>query len=146
MREIWKDIKGYEGLYEISDSGRIRNSRGKILKQSIGTSGYYTTHLYNHTKRQTVMAHRLVAKTFVPNPENKREVNHINGNKTDNRAQNLEWVTPRENITHSYANSLKKTRKINQYDLTHNLIREWEGMAIASRQLHIDRLVMPFLL
>ncbi len=113
--EIWKDIDGYEGRYQISSIGRIRglvNTRGnplsepKILKPRIQRKGYLEVCLKIQQKRKMFKIHRLVAAAFLPNPMNKPQVNHINGIKTDNRAQNLEWATPSENMQHAFENGL----------------------------------------
>lgn len=104
--EIWKDIDGYEGLYEVSDLGRI-----KSLKRNRFMNGYIS--LYQEvklTKNKSYipfLVHRIVATEFIPNPENKEEVNHKNGIKTDNRAVNLEWNTPKENMEHAVRTGLK---------------------------------------
>lgn len=119
--EVWKDIPGYEGKYQVSTLGRIRTvehqykqSRGirtvkeKLLKPSLANNGYYRVNL-GHGK--TELIHRLVANTFIPNPENKRTVNHIDGNKLNNNVDNLEWNTHRENNIHAFKNNLIKTTK-----------------------------------
>lgn len=104
MEEIWKDIKGYEGLYQVSDQGRIRSvlcdshRRKRILKPSI-VRGYYNVLLYKDNKRVMKSVHRLVAEAFVPNddPEHKTQCNHINEDKLDCRALNLNWLSPKGN-------------------------------------------------
>ena len=116
-KEIWKDIDGYEGLYQISNLGNVKSltnrsnhKEEKILK--LNTNGkYYLVNLCKNTKRKTLLIHRLVAKAFVDNPNNLPQINHINGNKLDNRAVNLEWCTCRTNIIHSIKNGLKVTKK-----------------------------------
>lgn len=117
MEEIWKDIKGYEGLYQVSNLGRVRsffNSRTHKLTDTpvLRTpgnlrAGYLNLILCKNGKRKTVMIHRVVAETFIPNPDNKRTVNHIDGNKTNNRVDNLEWNTDSENQLHAHRNGLK---------------------------------------
>lgn len=116
MDEIWKDIEGYEGLYQISSLGRVRRIKGgkgtasgRILK-SFANSGYFFVGLYVNSKQKHIGVHRLVAEAFIPNPDNKSEVNHINGNKHDNRIVNLEWVTPSENMQHAWRTGLTKGR------------------------------------
>lgn len=100
MKEIWKDIKGYEGLYQVSNIGRVRSSNG-IIKPRI--SGCYPRiKLYNKGACEHVFVHRLVAEAFIPNPENKSQVNHKDGNKLNNIVSNLEWVTPSENAIHAH--------------------------------------------
>ena len=115
-KEIWKPVVGYEGFYEVSNLGRVRSldrkfktRQGRIISvkgQPIKAdpskrSGYVQVHLSNNGDRRTYQLHRVVAKSFVENPENKPEINHKDGIKTNNRADNLEWVTPSENQIHS---------------------------------------------
>lgn len=112
MDEIWKDCKGYEGFYEVSNLGRIRSlerirenwTNGiwvqpeKILKQGLSTDGYPTVHLTQPKGKSRVeRVHRLVALAFIDNPDKLPEVNHINGIRNDNRAENLEWVSHEQN-------------------------------------------------
>ena len=121
MREIWKDVKGYEGLYQVSNLGRVRsldrtvnsgiknNSnvlfKGRILKQYQKRNGYLQVTFTVNSKRKYVGVHRLVAETFIPNPDNKSQVNHIDENKTNNNVYNLEWCTPKENCNFGTRNS-----------------------------------------
>lgn len=109
--EEWKDIKGYEGLYQISNLGNVKSvpRNGKYCTRIIplymslsDRNGYKAVTLYKNGERATLSVHRLVAEAFVTNEENKNIVNHINGNRADNRATNLEWVTQSENIRHSF--------------------------------------------
>lgn len=116
-KEIWKDIDGYEGLYQISNLGNVKSltnrsnhKEERILKLNTN-SKYYLVNLCKNTKRKTLLIHRLVAKAFIDNPNNLPQINHINGNKLDNRAVNLEWCTCRANIIHSIKNGLKVTKK-----------------------------------
>lgn len=99
--EVWKDIDGYEGRYQISNKGRVRNAES-ILKTFECGSGYCEIILTKCRKRTPKLIHRLVAEAFLPNAERKREVNHKDGNKHNNDVSNLEWVTPSENQMHSH--------------------------------------------
>ena len=102
IMEIWKDIEGFEGLYMVSDAGRVwSNYSDKALKPSLTGPGYKFVNLYNGDIKVQAKIHRLVAETFIGH-QKKMWVNHKNGIKTDNRASNLEWVTPSENNLHSY--------------------------------------------
>ena len=123
--EVWKDIEGYEGLYQVSTCGNIKslakprkNGNGrsyiqkeKLLKQSFTSTGYKKVELYKDGKRKSFKVHRLVAIAFIPNPDNKPEVNHIDGNKINNNIDNLEWVTSSENSIHAYETGLSPNKK-----------------------------------
>lgn len=112
MDEIWKPIKDYEGLYEISNFGRVRSHQyhrgtyNRILKPRKVKDGYLMVALYKNKQCKNYQLHRLVASHFIPNLYNATEVNHIDFNKTNNNVNNLEWVTRHENILH-YVNSKK---------------------------------------
>lgn len=98
QEEIWKDVKGYEGLYEISNLGRCYSFiSSKILSKCRNSNGYYDYHLYKDGKRKRFSAHRLVAIAFIPNPENKPEIDHIDTIRDNNYYKNLRWATPTEN-------------------------------------------------
>lgn len=123
---IWKNIKGYSG-YQASDLGNIRSVRRnepRILKTRLHGK-YLTVQLYIDGKRVERNVHRLVAKTFIPNPENKPCVNHINGIKTDNRVENLEWATYSENTQHALSNGLKKSGQDNYNATITNEMAFW---------------------
>lgn len=119
MSIYWKDIIGYEGRYQVSSTGIIKGydkvvtnhmgsgiRKGVIMKLNI-CKGYLRVSLRKYNKSKSLYVQRIVAETFIINTENKKEVNHINGNKLDNRIENLEWVTPRENMLHAYSTGLK---------------------------------------
>ena len=99
--EIWKEIDGFPG-YSVSTMGRTRRDRdGKIKKHTPDTKGYQMTWINICGKQKLLLVHRLVAQAFLPNEEHKPAVNHKNGDKSDNRVENLEWVTSRENDIHA---------------------------------------------
>ena len=116
MEEIWKDVPDYEGLYEVSDLGRIRNKKGLIKKQFLSDKGYLKVELYKNGKSKKLRVHRLVAQAFIENQFNKNEVNHKNGIKIDNFVDNLEWMTTQENLQHAFENGLKY-KKISDEDV-----------------------------
>ena len=122
--EVWKDIEGYEGLYQVSTCGNVkslpkvrRNGTGtyiqkeRLLKPSNTSTGYKKVELYKDGKRKSFKVHRLVAIAFIPNPDNKPEVNHIDGNKINNNIDNLEWVTSSENTIHAYETGSSPNKK-----------------------------------
>lgn len=143
--EIWKDIPDYEGLYQVSNIGRIKStnktiylkngktkvSRSLIMKETLD-KGYKVVTLSRNLKKMRTGCHRLVAKAFIPNPHNKPCVNHINGIKNDNRVENLEWVTYSENEWHSF-NVLNKRRNIGEESSSAKLTEE---KVLAIRRLH----------
>lgn len=101
MIELWKDIEGYEGLYQVSNLGRVKSlKKGKILKQHDNGKGYMQVGLWKNNKGKCYYVHRLVSEAFVDNPENKPQINHKDKNKTNNCVYNLEWVTCKENQHH----------------------------------------------
>lgn len=107
----WKDIKNYEGLYQISKEGEVKSLiTNKILKPKIHHSGYYHLTLVKNKSNKNKLVHRLVAETFIPNPNNKPNVNHKDGDKTNYNIDNLEWVTRSENLLHSFSNNLHKSK------------------------------------
>lgn len=157
--EIWKDISGFEGLYSISSYGRVKSlSRTsprnckmpeKIHRLDKHYFGYWVVDLYKNGKRVKFTVHRLVALNFLPNPENKREVNHIDSDPKNCRLENLEWVTPSENVKHSYryGNSYMKVlnkrkgaelpnaKPVIQLANDGSFIKEWACIADAARSI-----------
>lgn len=124
MNEKWKAIEGYEGRYEISNLGKVKSlpkrkgkGRGYIRPTQMMTlakdkNGYYVIGLRKYRQKKCLLkVHRLVAKAFIPNPENKPQINHKNGVKDDNKVGNLEWVTSGENCRHAYKTGLQQKRK-----------------------------------
>lgn len=164
MQEIWKDINDYEGSYQVSNYGNIRSLtrkvnkwdgektiKGQLIKQELNNSGYYKVSLYKSQKYKHFYIHRLIATHFISNPENKPCVNHINGIKADNMAENLEWCTRSENSKHAFKLGLLKchlpsmkgvhgynhqsSKPVLQYDLNGNFIREFPNAMEIKREL-----------
>lgn len=107
-KEVWEKIEGYEKSYWVSDFGRIKNRKGEILNPPLTPKGYARVSLFKNRKCKNFMVHRLVAKAFCFNGNDKPFVNHIDGNKANNKATNLEWVTASENLEHAYKTGLKE--------------------------------------
>lgn len=156
MKEIWKDIAKYEGLYQVSNYGNVRSLNyrhtGKVNKiaKMRNRYGYLIVALSKNSVKSRKQIHQLVAKAFIPNPENKPEVNHIDGNKENNVVSNLEWVTSKENTQHAI-NVLKwnflpnrKTKgskhhaakSVLQYGKNGKLIKKWGCVSDAARYLN----------
>ena len=112
ITELWKDINNYEGFYQVSNLGRVRNKSLKILKDRIDKDGYIKAMLYRPGQKPVnFFVHRIVATNFIENNNELPQVNHINSNKKDNRAENLEWVSARENNSHrNYKRTGMKSR------------------------------------
>lgn len=154
MKEIWKDIKGYEGLYQVSNLGKVRSLdrkilfknghiqffKGKILSLSKDKNGYIHIILHKDNKTKIFRVHRLVAETFIPNLENKPQVNHIDGNKENNCLSNLEYCTIKENHIHAYRTGLHNApkKKCIQKDLNGNIIKNWDSLKQIKLELGYD--------
>lgn len=155
VQEIWKPIDGYEGIYEVSSFGNVRGLKG--LRHPSVWNQYKVVTLRKGGETKTVYVHRLVATAFSPNPLNKPCVNHIDCNKANNRADNLEWCTRQENELHAWAHGLKEKIRVtsranaeNARRHIHNKIpvtqlsenREaiafWESASDAAKALNID--------
>ena len=143
--EVWKDIKGYESLYQVSNMGRVKSlprlhhPYEQILAPHEVKGGYLQAELLRDGSKKGIKIHRLVAEAFIPNPEGKREVNHIDGDKHNNAVDNLEWVTSSENQMHAfYVTKAQKMSTVLQKDLDGKPIRKWYGINRASRALGIQ--------
>lgn len=151
IKKEWKEIKGYEGKYIISNYGEIislprykqNNSKlqyvePKEIKRCVNRkNGYVYVQLWNEAKYKNIRLHRLVAETFLENPHNYSQVNHIDGDKTNNKVDNLEWCTQSQNGLHAYkiglANNENQKIKVRQYDNDGNLVAEYNSLLEASK-------------
>lgn len=128
MEETWKNVVGFENKYKISNKGNVKALRSKtrriaiIKKPHHDKNGYLTIVLYSKHKTLSISLHRLVAIHFISNPKGEKQVNHINGIKTDNRVENLEWVSCKENIRHAWINGLS--------NVSHNQLKSVSNMVI----------------
>ena len=142
QKEIWKPAFGFESLYVVSNLGNIQSTTRykKALKLYEDKDGYLYVKLYKNKKPNHILVHRIVAKTFIPNPLNKAAVNHIDFNKKNNCVDNLEWVTHKENILWSHSNHRyhKKGKTVYQYDINNNFIKKWNSIKEASEALNIQ--------
>lgn len=127
--ESWKEVVGYEGLYKVSNSGDIKNKKGQLKKKRLDKDGYVCCSLYKDGKTKNVRIHRIVAEAFIPNPENKPIINHKDENKQNNFFSNLEWCDV------NYNNRYSKAKKILQFDLKGNFIKEWKCVRDIVREL-----------
>lgn len=165
MEEIWKDIEGYKDYYQISNLGRVkalkrriiksnnyRNTKERILKINKSSNGYLTISLSMFCNGKTFRIHRLISVAFIDNPENKPCINHIDGNKFNNTIENLEWCTYSENAIHAYKNGLripsalgklginnKGSKLVYQYDLEGNYINQYNGTQEAHRMTGVHQ-------
>ncbi len=156
MTEIWKDIKGFENSYQISNTGKVKSLerkvpskvkntfqtiREKIRKTNTTTAGYEYVVLSKDNTHKTLLIHRLVAEHFLDNPNNLQCVNHKDENKTNNNIENLEWCSYKYNNTYKSINLRKSKnniiRKIIQYDLDMNELRRWNSIKEAANEYNI---------
>lgn len=143
MIEEWKDIKGYEGLYQVSNLGRVKRLKGeyvkseRVLKPLKHGNGYMGVDLCKHSKAKRFSVHRLVAQAFIPNQDNKAQVNHIDEDKTNNMVSNLEWCTSKENINHGTRTERTST-KILAYDIANGEYNYYNSIRECARHLGLS--------
>lgn len=160
MIEVWKDVVGFEGLYKVSNLGNVVSARrnyknGVKYLTPFDNGGYLRVTFVVNEKRSNHLVHRLVAEAFIPNPDNKDSVNHIDGCKTNNRLENLEWVTRSENTIHAITTGLRvpnvphrpmrgadscRSKKVYQYDLNGKFVKEWDCAEYAATELGFNKL------
>lgn len=144
--EIWRDIEGYEGLYQVSDKGRVRSLKyGKehILKPERTHNGYLRVNLCKNEKQKHFLVHRLVALTFITNPNNLPDVNHKDENKENNRVENLEWCDCKYNINYGTRTQRiaekntngKLSKPVLQYTLDGKFVKKWKSVIDVQRNL-----------
>lgn len=134
MEELWKSIEGYEGLYEVSNFGNVKSiTRNKVMKPGSHKFGYRYVILYKEGSNKSVLVHRLVADAFIPKISGEEDVNHIDGNKSNNCVENLEWVSKSENMKHAYQSGLRQ--------VTDN--QRGAGRPRTSKQLEASRTLTP---
>ena len=148
MKEIWKDVVGYEGSYKVSNLGNVKSldrqcgfmkRKGQLLHPST-FKGYKIVGLSLPSSHSTCRVHRLMMIAFVPNPENKPEVNHIDGDKGNNNLNNLEWATSKENIRHFYRiGMMKRFKPVNMYSIDGLFLKRFKSVAGAVREIGIFR-------
>lgn len=139
--EIWKDVIDYEDEYEVSDLGNIRR-KPKNLKQAVSPHGYNTLSLSKNGVCKTKLVHRVVAEAFLPNVDNKEQVNHMDCDKLNNNKENLEWMTPMENTLHAVDNDRQRDQngennnmsKLTEKDVL--LIRDMLGDGVTAYKIH----------
>jgi hypothetical protein len=143
MSEEWKDIAGYEGLYQVSNLGKIKrlfkNGKEHALIGKKDKDGYIVVSLSKNQKKKYCRLHRVVADAFLSNPDGKPQINHKDRNKQNNTVANLEWVTASENTVHCFATGRDVfKRPVLQYDKNMVLVACWNSIKEASRKTGVD--------
>lgn len=136
---MWRDIKGYEGLYEVSDKGEVRNYiTRKLIVGDINNFGYYRVKLYKNKKQKTFFRHRLVAQAFIQNPDNLPEVNHIDGDKSHNYKENLEWSSRTHNEREAHRLKIKQYKPF-EVKFQNGEIKKYEFAISLANELGVSK-------
>lgn len=140
MKEVWKDIPNFKGIYQVSSLGNVKNfKKNKIINGYYDKAGYKRICLYKNGKRYYPFVHRLVAEAFIPNPNNYPSINHKNEIKDDNIISNLEWCTIKYNNNYGTRNKRireKKIKKVAQYSLDMKLIKIFDSITEAAKEVN----------
>ena len=143
--EIWKDIFGYEGLYQVSNLGRVRSlkfGKERILSIRRSKFGYLLVNLCKNSDMKTFRVHRLVGQSFIPNPNNLPEINHRDEDKTNNKVVNLEWCSSKYNAnfgTRNQRQAEKCSKSVIQYTKTGEFVKKWKSTHDVQRNLGFDQ-------
>lgn len=140
--EVWKDVKNYDGLYQVSNLGNVKSlnrkgTKGGLIKQDLRKDGYLQVHLTKNRKMKNYLVHRLVAEAFISNLNNLEEINHKDENKQNNKLDNLEFCTRKYNMNYG-TRPYKNAKKVCQTDLNNNIIKIWNSIREASRNTNIN--------
>lgn len=136
---MWRDIKGYKGLYEVSDKGEVRNYiTRKLIVGDINNFGYYRVKLYKNKKQKTFFRHRLVAQAFIQNPDNLPEVNHIDGDKSHNYKENLEWSSRTHNEREAHRLKIKQYKPF-EVKFQNGEIKKYEFAISLANELGVSK-------
>ena len=143
--EVWKDIVGYEGLYQVSDKGRIKSlwfGKERILKPGTDRDGYLRVSLCKNGKKKTYQVHRLVVKVFISNTNDLPQINHKDEVKTNNSVENLEWCDQKYNHNYGTINQRiaeKCSKLVLQYEKSGEFVKEWKSLMDVCRNLGYDK-------
>lgn len=139
MEETWKDIKDYEGMYQVSNLGRVKSlKKNIILKMNKCSSGYYNVSFWKNGKEKKKLIHRLVAEAFLDNPDNLPVINHKDENKTNNSVENLEWCTYYYNFHYGSGKekmSIANSKPVYQYTISGELVKKWDSATDVYKEL-----------
>lgn len=139
MEEVWSPIRGFSELYQVSNTGKVRHKKHGLKKLQVGEHGYLWVPLWDGKKYLHKRVHRIVAEAFIPNPNGYKEVNHIDEDKTNNSALNLEWCSRKQNIEHSILSGKYVVRPVSQYSTEGFFIASYSSASEAERATGVPR-------